>query len=457
MEKKKGLKMPNAFIIVFIIMVIVTILTYIIPAGNYELVEGSNSIDPETFHYLERTPISLWDFINSIFSGMTKSATIIMFTFLLGGYFNVLIATKSIDAFISMLIRKLGDKSIVIIPIMTILMSLLGAVGVMANPVVALIPVGVILAKKLKLDQIMAVALMFVAAYCGYAMSPMCPMTVQTAQKIAEIPLMSGFAFRCAGYGVILISTILYMMYYAKKITKNKALSVMGEEYLSGDLEEETEERFTIRDAGVLFSLVIGMGVYTYGSLNLGWGLEYMAGIMLIVAIAAAIISGMSADDLVKNFVKGASQMTFSALLIGCATAISVILTQGNILHTIIFGLSNVLAVLPSWLVGPVMYYVNIVFNFFVSSGSGQAAIVMPIMAPLADTVGITRQMAICAFQYGDGLSNLIFPTNGTMMACIALAGVKYDKWLKWMMPLFGIWLVISTILVIIGVSMGIA
>lgn len=455
--KAKKPKIPNAFVIVFIIMVFSAIMTYIIPAGQYDLVEGTKNIDPNTFHRVEQSGTTLWGFVDSFFTGMQNGSSIILFTILLGGYFNVMIETKAFDAFISLLIKKMGTRTMVIIPIMAILMSVLGAVGVMANPVVAVVPVGIILAKKLKLDPLMGLAVTFVAAYTGYAMSPMCPMTVQTAQKIAEVPLMSGFGFRLFGWAVIMAVTVAYMMHYGNKVKMDQSKSVLGSGFLSEDEVEAEVVEFKLSHGFILVSLAVGMGIYVYGSLKLGWGLNYMAGVMLIVAFLSACFGRMGSEGFVQAFLKGARQMTFSALLIGCATAISVILTQGRILHSIIYGMAIPLHRLPDVLAGSVMYYVNLVFNFFVSSGSGQAAVVMPIMAPLSDVVGVSRQMAICAFQYGDGLSNLIFPTNGTMMACIAVAGVRYDKWMKWMMPLFGIWFVISTILIIIGSAVGVA
>ena len=456
-QTKQGFKMPNAFVVVFVIMLFAAVLTYVIPAGQYDLVEGSKNIDPESFHWVESSGTTLWGFVDSIFSGMQNSSSIILFTLLLGGYFNVMVETKAFDGFLSLLTGKFGNRAVIIIPILSIIMSILGAVGVMANPVVAVVPIGVILARKLNLDPLMGLAVTYVAAYAGYAMSPMCPMTVQTAQRIAEVPLMSGFGFRMVGWIVIFILTMAYMMSYAKKIAKDPSKSVLGKDYMAGDIKGVQEEPFTGRHALVLLSLVIGMAVYSYGSLSLGWGLNYMAGIMFIVALLSACFAGMGSEGFVRAFLKGAQQLTFSALLVGCATAISVILTDGNILHSIIYYMSGILDSLPKVLVGPIMYYINLLFNFFVSSGSGQAAVVMPIMAPLSDVVGVTRQMSICAFQYGDGLSNLIFPTNGTMMACIAAAGVSYDKWMKWMMPLFGIWFVASTILVILGCAIGVA
>lgn len=457
MKEKKALKIPNSIVIVFVIMIISAILTYIIPAGQYDVVAETKTIDPNTFHLVERSGTTFWEFINSAFSGMQKSAAIILFTFLVGGYFNVLIDTKAIDAFISSLINKLGNKSIVIIPIIAFIMSILGAVGVMANPVVAVMPVGLILARRLKLDPIMALAMMFVAAYSGFGTSPLSAMTVQTAQKIANIPILSGFGFRSLSWLIIFVVTIIYIMNYAKKVLENKKNSILGEEFILDNKNEEVIVEYTFRHALVLITLVVGLGIYVYGSLKYSWGIEYMAGTMLVVAIVSAFATNMGTDGFVKSFLKGAQQMTFSALLIGLATSISVILTDGNILHTIIYGMSIPLNYLPSWIVAPLMYYINIIFNFFVSSGSGQAAIVMPILAPLSDVVGVTRQMAVSAYQLGDGVSNLIFPTTGTLMACLAIAGVKYNQWIKWMMPLFFIWVVIATALMMIGVFIGIS
>ncbi|MCC8127406.1 MAG: hypothetical protein LIO92_08410 [Clostridiales bacterium] len=456
-ETKKKFTVPNAFIIVFGIMILAAILTYIIPAGTYDKIADTSTIDPNSFHYIDQSPTTLWQFVNSISTGMANGSSIIILIFLLGGYFNILIDSKAIDCFVNFLIKKYGNKSIIILPVICILMSVLGAVGVMANPVVAFIPVGLILAKKLKMDQMVAVAMMLVAAYCGFGMSPMCAATVQMAQKIAEIPVLSGFGFRTVAWLVGLAITLMYIMHYANQVSKDPSKSIMGDEFVIEQNEDDLNDEFTIRHAICLITLVVAMGIYIYGSLKYGWGIAYLETIFFCIAVIVAAASGMGADGFVKSFIAGTKQMCFSAMLVGCATAVSVILTNGNIIHTIIYGMAQILLVLPRWLVGPVMYYINVIFNFFVSSGSGQAAIVMPIMAPLSDVIGVSRQMAVCAYQYGDGLSNLIFPTNGTMMASIAIAGVKYEKWLKWMLPLYGMWLVLTSIVMAAGVLMGVA
>lgn len=455
--KTKRFKFPNALVIVFCIMILAMILTWIIPAGQYNTLPDSSVLDPSSYHSVEQSPVTLWGLLSAVYGGMANAASIIVFTFLVGGYFNVLIESKSVDGFLSFLTRKMGDKSMLILPVLALIMSLLGATGVMANPVVAVIPIGILLAKKLKMDQIVGLGVMYLAAYGGYATSPICAMTVQVAQKIADIPLLSGFGFRCIIWIVFFIPTVLYLMHYAHKIQKDPAKSVMGSDYIIEADDSTIDIPFTWRHALALLGLVAGLGIYTYGSLTFGWGMANLATILLVVALFAAIVTGMGTEGFVKGFLRGAQQLTFSAMLIGLASGVSVILTNGSILHTIIHSMGVLLNNIPHVLAGPIMFWFNLLFNFFVNSGSGQATVIMPIMAPLADVVGVTRQAAVTAFQLGDGLSNVIFPTSGTMMACLALAGVEYKKWIKWIMPLFLVWVLLGTLTIILVVASGVA
>ena len=336
-------------------------------------------------------------------------------------------------------------------------MSILGATGVMANPVVAVIPIGLLLTRRLKLDRITAVAVMFLAAYSGYATSPICAMTVQVAQKIADIPMLSGFGFRCVIWLAFFIPTLIFIMHYVKKIQKQPELGLRGAEWDAASEKEEITAEFTFRHVLALLGLIVGLGVYVYGSLKLGWGMAYMATIMLLVAAFAALVTGMGFEGFVNGFLSGARQMTFSAMLIGLASGVSVILTSGSILHSIVYGMGVVLNHIPHVFAGPVMFWFNLLFNFLVNSGSGQATVIMPIMAPLADVVGVTRQAAVTAFQLGDGLSNVIFPTGGTLMACLAVAGIDFKKWVKWVFPLFAFWTLMGTITIILVVASGVA
>ena len=448
----KKFQFPNSLVIVFAMMVLAAVLTHIIPAGMYDLVAGTKMLDPMTYHAIPQQGVSPWGLVDAVFKGMVKAGPIIVFTFLVGGYFQVLIAGNSVDAFISWLVRKLGTKSFLILPAIIVIMSVLGASGVMANPVVATIPIGVILARRLGADEITGVAIMFLAAYGGYATSPVCAMTVQIAQQIAGLPMLSGFGFRCVVWLVFLLPTALFIIRYARKVCAGR--------HGSAGVDENTPAsapvaEFNARHALALLGLVVGLGIYVWGSLSLHWGMNYMAGIMMLVAMFGALVTGMGMNGFVAGFLQGARQMTFSAMLIGLATGISVVLSDGHILHSIIYGMAVALNSLHSVLVAPVMFLFNLLFNFFVPSGSGQAAVVMPIMAPLADVVDMTRQTAVLAFQLGDGLSNVIFPTNGTMMASIAMAGVDYRRWAGWVLPLFLLWTVMAIVVMIAAVATG--
>ena len=442
-QNKKGFKVPNAYIIVIGIMVFVSILTYIIPAGQYSEIttaSGTTVLDPNSFKYVKQNGITLWQFFTSFYEGLQKNQAIIFFLFLLGGYFKIIIDTKAVDGFISLLIDKLGNKVLIVIPILMLVMSLLGDAGVLINPVVAFIPIGILLANRLKLDPICAVAVTFVAAYQGFSTTQICGPTLQTAQAIAELPILSGFGYRFVIWAIIFIVTAVYTMRYAKKVSKDPQNSIIYGEYELMEVKEEHITKFEAKHGIIMLIMLVGFGIYSYGAVKYSWGMDYMAAIFFIVGVSGGIVGGLNGDQIVKSFVEGCKELCFSAMLMGCAAAISILLTEGSILHTITHSFALFLQNFPSYISAPLMYVANVIVNFFVSSGSGQAVVVMPIMTPLSDLVGVSRQLAVCAYQFGDGLSNCIFPTNGTMMACIALAGVKYDKWLKWILPLFVIW-----------------
>ena len=454
-KEKVKKKFPNALIVVFYIMVLAMVLTWIIPAGQYETLPNSTVLDPASYHTLAQSPVTPWGLMSAVFGGMSSAVNIIVFTFLVGGYFNVLIESKSVDGFISFLVRRLGTRSTVILPVLILLMSILGATGVMANPVVAVIPIGLLLARKLHLDRVTAVAIMFLAAYSGYATSPICAMTVQVAQKIADLPMLSGFGFRCVIWVVFFVPTLLFIMHYVHKV---QAQGVEAAEWEAEDQECNLAEiEFNAKHALALLGLVVGLGVYVYGSLALGWGMATMATTMLLVAVFAALVTGMGFEGFINGFLSGARQMTFSAMLIGLASGVSYVLNSGNILHSVVFGMGLLLNNMPHILAGPVMFWFNLLFNFLVNSGSGQASVIMPIMAPLADVVGVTRQAAVTAFQLGDGLSNVIFPTSGTLMGCLAVAGVDFKKWVKFVGPLFALWTLMGTITIIVVAASGVA
>lgn len=462
-KSKFKIKVPDTYILVFIFVLVGMLLTYIIPAGEYSLIKdpllGTNVVDPSSYHEVDQSPVSILTMLLAFPRGLSASQATIFMVFLVGGFFQIINDTGSTDRVIGLLVKKLGSKDYLVILIVMILMALGGAVGAIANSVIAFIPIGMLLAKKLRLDPIVAVAVMYLAAYSGFGTSPISPSTVQIAQRIAGLPVGSAFTFRLV-IGILVVgSSILYTMRYAAKVKANPTNSYL-ENFDFGDADK-IEETVELHASGIDIAIVGIMfgcfGLFTYGTLNWKWGTDHMSATMLATALICGFLGKMKPADMVKSFINGCKLMTYGAILIGFAGAISGVLTEGKIIHTIIYNMCKPLTAVGATVSAVLMYFVNLVFNFFVPSGSGQAAIVMPLMAPMADVLGMTRQIAVTAFQYGDGLSNTIIPTSGVLMAAIGSARVPYDKWLKFMFPLFCLQVGITTIGIIVGVLLGIS
>jgi uncharacterized ion transporter superfamily protein YfcC len=315
-------------------------------------------------------------------------------------------------------------------------------------------PIVIALAIALGFDTITGTAMVLLGAGAGFAGAFLNPFTVGIAQGIAGLPLFSGIGFRLVGYFAVLGSGIIYVYRYANKIQKNPELSPTYEDDKNSkhnyDLDEIPE--FTGKHKAVLAVFVIGLAILAYGVVQLGFYITELSAMFLIIGIASGIVAKMGINEIATEFVNGAKELVYGALVIGLATSIMVVMQEGNIMDTIIYALASAVKGLPPALSAVGMFVVQSFINLIVPSGSGQAAVSMPIMAPMADVVGITRQTSVLAFQFGDGFSNVISPTSGYFMAAIAIGGIKWEKWAKWMLPLFLIWSGIGAALVFISV-----
>ncbi len=457
MDTKKRFKIPHTYALIFYFVIAAVILTYIIPAGSYDMVESAVTskkvIDPTSFHSVEQSPVGLEGFLLSIPKGMKGGATVIFLVFLVGGFFQIVNDTGAIDGAIDLAIRKLGDKSILVIPITMLILAILGAMGIVVNAVIAFIPIGVALAKKLDADPLVGVAIMYIGSYAGFTSSPMGPYNTLIGQSIAGLPPLSGFTFRLIVTIIIFVVSVWYVLKYTKKVQADINNSTLDDIEWMEDTTDTKE--FNIQQALVLLTVVAGFVIYAYGTYKLKWSLDYISAVMLMIAIISGIITRTSADDMAKSFLKGAQSMVYGALIIGVAKSITIVLTEGHVIHSIIYYMT-----IPLTKVGPViaalgMFFANLLFNVVVPSGSGQAMIVMPLMSPMADIVGVSRQIAVSAYQYGDGFSNIIIPTSGVLMAILGLAKIPYEKWVKFIAPLFGMWVAIGSISIVIGVLIG--
>ncbi|MDH6348394.1 YfcC family protein [Brevibacillus sp. 1238] len=445
-RRKRGI---NVFVLLFGVLLIATFLTHVVPAGEYARVEvnGRNVVDPQSYKAIEQTPVSVFSLFSAIHTGMVDAGEIIFFVLIIGGAFGVLTATGAVDAFIRSLSKKLGNKEKWLIPIMMLFFAFAGAFTGMAEETLAYIPILVPLAVSLGFDVITGTAIVLVGASIGFTTAIMNPFTVGIAQGIAQLPIFSGIGYRIILFVIMYAVSVGFIYRYAMKVKKDRSLGFYGEGVAAFEqIAPTTDQPLSQTHKWVLICFLLNFVALIYGVLQFQWYITEISALFVILAIVITLISRMSADQLIESFMKGAAGMLTGALIIGLSRATLVVLGDGHVIDTLLFHASGMLHEIPPVLSAAGMYILQALIHFVVPSGSGQAALTMPIMAPLADLVGVTRQTAVLSFSLADGIGNIIFPTSGYFMAGLALAGIPWIRWAKWILPLilmqFGIGLV---------------
>ena len=460
-----GIKVPHTLVIIFSIIILMAIATYIVPGGSYDRVIADVNGQSKTvvlngsFHYVENEAQGLFSVMQAPISGLEHSAEIIAFLFIVGGAFSLITRTKAIDSAIAKVVSIFKGNELLIIPIIFTLFSLGGATFGMTEEAIPFITILTPLMLALGFDSILAVGISYLGCIVGFATAMLNPFTVGIAQSIAEITLFSGVVYRSILWVITTIVGIIFLMIYARRIKKNPQLSPMykldEEKRKKLNKSENEEVKFTLSHKIIIASIGVCLAVIIWGVLRKGFWIPEIAAVFLITGIFAGIVGGLKADEMADAFVAGAKDMIGAAMVIGFARAIVIIAENSQIIDTILYGLSSFIGKLPSLLAACVMLPVQMFINFFVISGSGQAALTMPILAPLGDLLDISRQTTVLIFQLGDGFSNAIFPTSGVLMACLGMAGIPYSKWFKWILPLqiilFALGIIFITCAMMIG------
>lgn len=437
------IKIPHTLVIIFSIILLVAVATYIVPGGAYERAvneAGKTVVVDGSFQYVENKPQGIFEVLQAPVNGIVGGAEIIAFLFIVSGAFNLITRTKAIDSGIARIVHLFRGAEILIIPIVMFIFSLGGAVFGMTEEAIPFIAMLVPLSLAIGYDSIVAVAMSYLACVIGFGSAMLNPFTVGIAQSIAGIPMFSGVKYRTIIWIVTTVVSTAFVMLYAHKIKKNPKLSPVYE----SDQEKreklsdfsEIAVKFTKAHKIILWLLVICMAVIVWGVLVKGFWIPQIAAVFLATGILSGFIGGLGTNEMADAFIEGAKGMIGAAVMIGLARGIVIIAENAQIIDTILFHLSSIIGKLPSLLAAYVMFPIQMFINFFVGSGSGQAALTMPILAPLGDLIGITPQTTVLIFQLGDGFSNAMFPTSGILIACLGIAGVPFTKWFKWIIKL---------------------
>ena len=411
-------------------------------------------VDPDSFKQVDNVPQNPWKMIKSVMIGLRHHSAmdIVFFILLIGGAFGIVTGTKAVDAALIRLVTVLGDKEAFVIPSVMLAFSIAGASFGMCEETIPFVAMVVPLSLKLGYDSITGVAMVYVGAMIGFAAAFLNPFTIGIAQGIAGVPVFSGLKYRLGIWLLLTGFTIFWVMRYAAKIKENPKLSPVFEEDQKRREEAEAASdhpEFTLARKLVLLLIAGGFGCIIYGAIKLGWYIDEMVAVFLIIGIFAGLITRMPLNDMADNFSKGTAGIANAAILVGFARAVLVILENAKVMDTILHYVSSVVGDLPPVISVQCMYLFQTMTNFFVPSGSGQAALTMPLMAPLADMVGITRQTAVLAYQFGDGFTNMIIPTSAVTIAVLGMGKVPWGKWARWIAPLIIIYYILGALLLI--------
>lgn len=461
--EKKKFKVPHVFIILFLIIVLCTILTWIVPAGAFDYVEndqGRSVAVAGTWHEVDPTPVGPLRMFELIYEGMVNAADIAFLVFITFASVTFVIKSGAFDGAVAILLKIFkGKSSLITIPIFMALVGLGSSTIGMFEEWLPFIPVFAAVYTGMGYDALVGLAVVAFGAGIGYSGAMMNPFTVGVAQGIAEVTYMSGSVFRIMCHAVMLVVGAAFIMRYASKVKddeKNSYLygTVVQDLTTSENAADVENLKFGIQQKLVLLDLVAAIAVVVTGVIKAGWYFSQICAVFIIMAIIAAIIMRWNLNKIGEMFAAGFTEATTAAMMVGIARGVKMVLTEGGIIDTVVNALTVPLSHLPAALSGIAMLIMQTILNFFIPSGSGQAAVSMPIMAPMADLLGLSRDVAVLAYQFGDGLSNIIWPTAYAAVVA-GLAGVPLDKWWKLSFKLFGILIVVQAILMVVAVATG--
>ncbi len=431
-------RVPHPLVLLTAGVILAAAASHVLPAGEYERRDdeatGRVVVVAGTYQEVEPDPVNLFEAMVALPRGMIDAADIIFLVFLIGGAFTVVDATGALRRGVTSLTRALRGRDLLIIPVVAVPFAIGGVVQNLQEEIIPLIPVLLILTRRLGFNAMVAVAMSAGAAFVGSAFSPINPFQVAIAQQLAELPLASGALFRIVFLLIALAFWVAMTMRYAHR-TRDRGRAAAGIEEPAGG--GDAVEGVRASDLGIFAMVGTAFVLAVVGMLLWGWGFNELSAAFFIMGVLVGLLSGLRVGGTTEAYLRGFREMTFAALLIGFARAIYVVLQDGRVVDTIVHGLFTPLEGLPVLASAFGMVAAQAAIHVPVPSVSGQAVLTMPVLVPLSDLLGMSRQVTVLAYQYGAGLCELLTPTNGALMAILASAKVRYEDWIRYVGPLY--------------------
>lgn len=440
-------KFPNAFVIIVGVILISWVITYIIPQGSYQRstdeLTGITKVVSDSYQKTEGENLSVFDLLMAIPKGIAGRAETIVLILLIGGSFYVIEKTGALSQGLGKLVNILKGKEILALIVVSAIFTAAGASIGLQEEVIAMMPILLLFGRSLGFNTLTTLYMSYGSTVIGSAFSPSNPFAVIIAQKEAGLPLLSGSNLRVIVLCVAFILWVAYLIYYSKKNRIEKVKM------------PPAEKSNGIRGQVILLLLCLTFGIVIYGLLELDWGFNEMSASFFALGIVSGLIGKLGVNETGEHYISGFKEMIFAAIIIGLANSISMILKDGMVIDTIVNGLFGPLQNLSPAISGILMMVSHSILHFPLPSYSGQAVLTMPVLVPLSDLTGMSRQTCVLAYQYGAVLADLFVPTNGALMAVLAISGVSYNKWLRFALKPILLMLLIGAISIIIAVAIG--
>lgn len=440
-------KFPNALVIMIGFIILSAVLTYIIPQGKYDRI-----VNPETnqvmvvqgsYHTINAEPVSIYKTLLSIPEGVVSRAELITLILLIGGCFYIIEKTGALKEGITYLTSKLKGREEIVLIIVSSIFLIAGTTMGLQEEIIAMMPVLLYLTSRLGYNAFVAIAISFGSAIIGASFSPMNPFAVVIAQKETGLEFLSGSGFRTV---VLVIAFVVWMFMIIRYANKNKIEKLK---------EEDLLEKLSVKSIIILTLVGLAFVVLVIGMLNYNWDFNEMSAEFFALGIVVGLIGGLGLNGTIETYIEGFREMVFAAMILGFASSISIILKEGMIIDSIIYGLFTPMQYLPKSMAAVSMMISQTALHFPVSSYSGQAILTMPILAPLSDLIGISRQVCVLAYQYGAVMADLIYPTQGALMAIIAIADIPFNKWFKFVFKFTLAILAVGAIAIVVAIYIG--